>query len=339
MIAQLVLNNFRIHQNLTLNFDAPSVLILGPNGSGKTSILESIYYLATTKSFRTKLDKALMNDQTSTFCRATLTFQDNTYQLLTSAEGKLGLINGVTQRRLSDYLGGFNAIIFSSQDLDLLKGSPADRRAFLDQLLSMVDRDYFGALTTYRQLLKEKNALLKTLSPHQTPPFGLHSLNQLVAKYGAVIAEKRAFYVGQLFPLLEAYPEHFTIAYETQVQSESQYLDLLTQKLSHEVLHQSAMYGIHKDDLIFSYHDALAKDYASQGQQKHAMINFKLALLPFFQRFNPKPIFVLLDDILSELDEYNQSLVLSHLPQSTCTIITSPIPLPFLDEETQIINL
>ena len=162
MIKRINLKNFRNHEKITLEFNNNFVYINGPNGSGKTSILESIYYTSMTKSHRTNNDLELIQDNMP-FSVIKIETDLKKYQMVISEKGKIASIDNKEIKKLSNYIGDLKVVMFAPEDLNIIKGSPSIRRNFIDFELIKIHKQYLKILGTYRNILKQRNTLLKDL--------------------------------------------------------------------------------------------------------------------------------------------------------------------------------
>jgi len=154
MIKRIQLKYFRNHDVIDLSFQKPFVYIHGLNGSGKTSILEAIYFCATTKSHRTNDEKDMIQNK-EPFTSVKLWQDDDRYEIVLSKTGKRASINGVEKRRISDFIGHLRIVMFAPEDLELIQGSPQDRRQFVDLEWMQLNKNYLRHLNTYKQVLKQ----------------------------------------------------------------------------------------------------------------------------------------------------------------------------------------
>ena len=193
MIKQLDIKNFRNHSKYQINFDKNITYIVGENGTGKTSILESIYFAATTKSHRTSNEKEMIKIN-QFFSVIKLKTKHNEYHLILSEKGKRVSINQIEKKRLSDYIGQLNVVMFSPEDANLIKGSPGVRRQFLDLEISQIDFNYLKLLTQYKKILKQRNALLKQIKINDDYTF-LNILGEQLFEVGEKIMDIRKKFI------------------------------------------------------------------------------------------------------------------------------------------------
>src|SRR5690606_7316135 len=163
MIKKINLKQLRNHQSLELTFDKPFAYIHGLNGSGKTSILEAIYFCATTKSHRTSDEKDLIMSG-EPFAQVKVWTDQDKYEVVLSKKGKRASINGVEKRKISDFIGHLRIVMFAPEDLELIQGSPQERRQFIDLEWMQLNKNYLRYLNTYKNILKQRNSLLKKIT-------------------------------------------------------------------------------------------------------------------------------------------------------------------------------
>lgn len=328
-IERIELKGFRNHKKLDLDLSRPLVYIHGPNGSGKTSILESIHVIATTKSHRTMNEKDMIANGDDFAVIKLKTTQDR-YQLVLSKYGKRTSINGVEKRKLSDFIGHLRVVMFAPEDLNLIKGSPADRRHFLDLELMQLSQTYLRDLTQYRAVLRQRNALLKRLNQEDDDTF-LNILGEQLCDHGKrIIAERRRF-VADLNEDLRKIHGGFSeneidMRYLPDVSEEGLEAHLEKQQKK-DMLYQTTLAGPHRDDFNFVFNGFDAKSNASQGEQRLIVIALKFALLRTIEKKTGQSVVLLLDDVLSELDDERRAIFLRRLPADHQVIMNSTIPI------------
>lgn len=329
MIQKILLKNFRNHSNIKLHFEKPFVYLYGENGSGKTSVLESIYFGATTKSHRTSDEKELIK-RNEPFAHVKIYTDDERYELILSKHGKRASINGVEKRRISDYIGHLSVILFAPEDLELIKGTPSDRRQFLDLEWMQLHKVYLKQLNTYKTILKQRNSLLKKLQLNDDLTF-LNILGDQLVESGLDIMKERAMFINQLNQhLQETYQlfskHHVTLIYKPDV-SEHGFKDHIHKQQKQDILYQTTMAGPHRDDFLIEFNGFDAKSYASQGEQRLIVVALKFALLRLVEEKTKKKAVLLLDDVLSELDQEKQELFIKHIPKEHQVLMSSAIPI------------
>lgn len=312
-INTLALQSFRNYAKVDLNFNHNIIFIVGNNAQGKTNLVESIYTLAFSKSYRTKLTKDLIEyDKDFGKINASVQFDNGSIkniQYVLSNQGKKIKVNNVEQKNKSEFVGLIKVIKFSPEDLNLIKGNPGVRRKFIDMYLSQIDRVYLQKFVQYNHLLKQKKALLKQKNVDETL---LKIYNEKLAEYIEIIVSKRNLFITEFQPIVNKVfsnivdnKEQLTFNYLTAFKEMDKiaiqaYLD---EYIDREIKYCGALVGIQKDDIEFLINDKNAKQFGSQGQQRTIVLSLIIALVEYiFSKIGEYPILIL-DDVMSELDE------------------------------------
>jgi DNA replication and repair protein RecF len=329
MIKKISLKQLRNHQAIELSFEKPFAYIHGLNGSGKTSILEAIYFCATTKSHRTNDEKEMIQTG-EPFASVKLWTDEHRYEVVLSKTGKRASIDGVEKRKISDFIGHLRIVMFAPEDLELIQGSPQDRRQFIDLEWMQLHKPYLKYLNTYKQVLKQRNSLLKKITFDDDLTF-LNILGEQLYEVGVKIIEERRQFIEELNLLFKEAYKRFSshkveIVYAPDV-DEKAFLNALKKNQKQDILYQTTQSGPHRDDFIFRFNGFDAKGYASQGEQRLMVIAVKLALLALIKKKTNQHVTLLLDDVLSELDEERQKLFLAELPKEHQIIMNSTHPI------------
>lgn len=321
MIKSLQLRNFRNHRDLKMDFEKQNY-IEGLNGSGKSSILEAIYYVSLLKSFRTSDDKNLINNDAQ-FAKMIITTNDDKYEVVLSEEGKFLKFNNKVVTKMSDFIGGFKVVMFSLEDLEIIKGLPKTRRSFMDIEMVQIDSGYLNDLSTYRQVLKRRNDLLKQIKKGGDLTF-LNIVSKRLALEADVIIKRRTEFVKKLngsfkesFKRLNQKDE-VSVIYKPDVALNS-LESVLNQETERDLLTKTTNKGPHRDDFVLTFNGELAKTKASAGEQRLMIVALKLALLELIKE---DEVIVLLDDVLSELDNNVKKMIESILKEDKQVIIT-----------------
>ena len=336
-LTKLDIINFRNYEKLSLEFEDVNILI-GRNGVGKTNILESIYVLAITKSHRSYLDKNLIKEDKD-FAKITGSVnkkcEKNTYELIISAKGKKVSINKNILRRISDYLSNFTAILFCPDDLDLIKGSPSERRKFLNIEIGQLDNKYIATLNDYNQLIKNRNEYLKNITFNNYNARYLSVINNQIATKASIIYDYRYKYLKKVEEnLIKMYDEQFKLPIKIKFNNNCEIIDetdnikekilnKLNKNLKKEIILGSTQYGPHKDDFDIILDGKNIRDYGSQGQQRLAIISLKLGEIDIFKKYVGTNPILLLDDVFSELDENKKNNLLKYINKDNQVIITT----------------
>ncbi|MEL6190888.1 MAG: DNA replication/repair protein RecF [Bacteroidota bacterium] len=317
-ITELQLNQFRNYLQLELPFSSGINCIFGPNGSGKTNILDAVHFISLTKGFRNNQDKQAVQKSAPYFmiqAKVDDTHQTKTYQCnLVLGKGKKYLINKAPLTKMSEHIGTLPLVAILPNDTELISGPSVIRRKFLDMLISQYDRQYLAHLIQYEKLLAQRNAQLKMFAEQRY--FDADQLElwdtQLIP-HGIRIVEGRKQFIKDFIPVftdffhqIVAKNEVPEITYRSQVKENTipGWLDLLLQNRDKDLANHYSGTGTHRDDLIFSIDEQSARNFGSQGQQKTFIISLKLAQYQLLAERSGKKPFLLLDDIFDKLDEH-----------------------------------
>lgn len=331
MIHTIKIDNFRNYHKLNLSFKSGVNIIIGNNGTGKTNILEAIYKSLLTKSFKKVSDEYLLN-HTSEYFRLEITKEKDNYVYYYDKISKKVFINGKIMSRLSKFIKNNKVIFFGPDDMYLIKGTPKEKRSYLNLELSQYDELYLNELIEYNNILKNKKKHLKSeiidLSLIET-------YNSLIIPYNNSIIKKRKQYIDLLNQNINKlwscfYPDiKVNIEYESKntdlnnISFEST-VNLYKNLLEKEAKYRTTLIGPHLDDLIIKINNKEAVKLASEGQIKILILVIKLTEAKLFnEKFKTNPI-ILLDDLFSELDINNSNKVLNLIDSGTQVIITTP---------------
>lgn len=342
-IEELSLVNYRNYDELTIEFDHKVNVILGENAQGKTNLMEAIYVMAFTKSHRTPRDKELIQWDAEYGKIKGRVFKKNRsipLEVIFSAKGKKAKFNHIEQRRLSDYIGSLNVVMFAPEDLNLVKGSPQERRRFIDMEIGQIEPVYIYHLNQYQKILRQRNALLKDLQRRKTgDPTMLEVYTEQLVDYGAAVLYRRFRFLEKLRKWAQPIhrqisrdQENLQVEYSSKVDvSESMdmekikdtYLHEFNRRKQNEIERGTTLIGPHRDDLIFYVNDRNVQHFGSQGQQRTTALSLKLAEIELIYREVGDYPVLLLDDVLSELDDYRQSHLLNAIQGKVQTFVTT----------------
>lgn len=333
VIKKLILKNFRNYKNQEFDFYNGMNIISGPNGSGKTNILESIYICGLSKTFRNTADKNLLNFYNKFYFINLLYTDDfiehNIKLSFTEAAGKQIILDNKNLKNFSSLIGKLKLILFYPDDINIIKGAPEFRRRFIDIYLSQIDIEHFVNLNKYRYYLKNRNLYLKA-NRCKEKLFFLYDkkFRELAVK----IIFNRKNFINQLNKILnDSFNNEFVIKlvynnFENAVdKNEIEYLfdELSRNKEKQEAKMGYSCVGPHIDDISIFLNKKEAKIFASQGEQKLASILLKLSLNEYYRKvFKINPI-LLLDDILSELDSIRRKYLFDILVKDSQIILTT----------------
>ena len=329
ILKTLRVQNFRTHSDFILEIGEKSTLISGANGSGKTSLLEAIYFALQGTSFRSSDKEILRNDGSSWF---RIDLKDSKDSLRTiifndavQKSKKQFLVDGNKKARLSSNLR-IPVVLFEPDDLQLLSGSPTRRRNFLDYFLSQIFPSFQLALARYNKALKQRNNLLKrdNVSKDELFPWNL-----MLAEYGAEIISKRQDFLDLLNSKIEevyfeisGVKDEIEIDYLGEKVSKNEILAILSENIERDKILGYTNFGPHKHDIQFIFNKKPAQNVASRGENRSLVLALKFIETDILADLTSRRPIVLLDDVFSELDDDRQKLLTKHFSKYQ-TIITS----------------
>ncbi|MEZ4826179.1 MAG: DNA replication/repair protein RecF [Bacteroidia bacterium] len=328
-IEALHLTQFRNYAEANLRFCRGINCLVGANGSGKTNLLDAIHFLAFTRGFRSSQDKMAMKDGEDFFFNGGTLYRQGVkqevYVNFAKGKGKKVLVNQKPVEKMSDHIGKIPLVSVLPGDTDLINGAAAERRKFLDMLISQYDPVYLRHLIAYERIISQRNAQLRLFS--ETGRFDREQLeiwNSQLIPHGIKIFEGRHRFLEEFMPLFEAFfrkivseKETPSIRYRSQIEanSPSEWAQRLTQSEDKDRVLLYSGTGIHRDDLSFRIDEYSARNYGSQGQQKTFVIALKLAQYRLLEQQTGVPPVLLLDDIFDKLDEQRLRSIASLLDQ------------------------
>lgn len=340
-LKNLQLVNFRNYEKLYVEFNKNINLLIGKNGQGKTNIVESIYMLSIGKSFRTNKDKEIIKFSTENL------YIGGNFEKIGSTKKieifidktKKGIkINKVGIQKIQELLGNLNVVIFSPEDLKLVKDGPKERRSFIDKEISQIMPKYYNYLMNYNKTLLQRNKFLKGYHVDENL---LDVYDANLSKYGSYIYIFRRDFIKKLSKISKSFHKDLTndkedliIVYKNQIDltdeddvnsAYNKLMEKITSNRSNDIEMRTTKYGIHKDDLNIFIDDIDVRLYGSQGQQRTASISLKLSEIELIkQEVGEYPVLIL-DDVFSELDEVRQRLLVEKLDNIQMFITTAEI--------------
>jgi DNA replication and repair protein RecF len=343
-LNDISLQNYRNYKSLHLEFHKTLNIFLGENAQGKTNLLESIYVLAMTRSHRTSNEKELIGWQAEA-AKVSGVIEKKTgkipLEMTISNKGRKTKVNHIEQKRLSSYIGQLNVIIFAPEDLSLVKGSPQIRRKFIDMELGQVNPIYLYDLVQYQAVLKQRNQYLKQLAEKkQTDTVYLDILTEQLAEFGGKVLfarlafiKKLEYWANLLHQKISHQKETLTIAYAASIPEleEMQTVEAMQQQLlqklmdnrKRELFKANTFLGPHRDDLLFLVNGQNVQTYGSQGQQRTTALSVKLAEIDLMHSETGEYPVLLLDDVMSELDNERQVHLLETIEDKVQTFLTT----------------
>ena len=350
MIAEsILLKNFRNYLNLSLALSDGLNIFIGDNAQGKTNIAETLFLATVGKSHRTNEDRDFINLDNKE-CRIKIDFtklsvKQSIELYFYRDKRKRILINGAPARQ-KELVGRFNAVMFSPEDMFLIKGAPALRRKFLDREISQADPTYYDNLVKFTRAVTQRNALLKDIREGKSMGSLLAEWDDRFVDYAAKVTAKRLTAVKKLDAIAEKMQgqisdnkEELRIKYGlTELNEISEnitaeelgriYAETLTKLRSKDIIRGSTSVGPQHDDLIFYINGEVLRSFGSQGQQRTSVLALKLAELEFLREETGEYPVLLLDDIMSELDGNRRNKLLNFLQEEkiqTCITATDPM--------------
>lgn len=332
-IDRLELVHYRSYTTLSLTFDKKLNVFLGKNGAGKTNLAEAIHYLSLARSFRTSKDDDLIQkgeDFAKIKAFIDLQGRKQTLEVVISAQGKKILLNQKPLKKLSELSNVIHVLIFEPKDVMLFDDLPKVRRKFLDTNLVKQNPHYLEALTKYEKILYERNQLLKTNQPNKDL-FHVLTKQLIEASYPIVVArlsyiDQLNRVIGKITTAVKGKEVDIALQYVPYVDPTKHFFDqanqLYQQRQEEDFRRKTTQYGIHREDFVAIYNQQTIATYGSQGENRLAAIALKIA--PYFLEENKdlRPIIVL-DDVLSELDQVTQTRLLAFLEKLQQVFITT----------------
>lgn len=334
-IKKLRLRDFRNYKRAELTFSPRTNIIYGDNAQGKTNILEAVYLFAQGRSHRADTDKELVRFGCD-FAGLEIEFEDSnrsyTGKMQITDRGKKGVrINHVNINKLSELMNYLNVVMFSPEDLGLVKGSPGNRRRFIDSAISQLYPAYLSALLEYNKIIKQKHSLLKSLKKGNGDDTTLEIWNGELSRVMIKIMEMRSQFVTEINDWAKLIQkdiskEELELVYAPNIKlsevSQEGIFNFLMSKKAREIEMGAAMYGTQRDDIDIFINGKDAKLFASQGQQRTAALSMKIAQSEYINDKKGEYPVLLLDDIMSELD-VSRRMYLSERIKDKQVLITS----------------
>ncbi len=332
-VINLKLTNFRNYDLLNLSF-AKKNIFFGENGSGKTNILEAIYVLALTKSFRTINDRVLIRTKAKNLKIEGEILEKSKKKFLfeLSELGKTVKINNKKVAKLSEYIANVAVVLFSPDDFKIIKDTPNVRRRLLNVDVIQFNKEYLGLLNKYNKTLKHRNSYLRTMYLNSLADKEyLDILTDNLIDIGLKIYDKRKEFFSKINQFLDKKYYKITKIEGLKLDYLSEYKNLnkkelqdkYKKSLSKDLAFGKTNIGVHHDDYKFIFRKNNIKDYGSEGQQKNAILAYKLSLIDLFMEDKGKIPILLLDDLFSELDIKKINNIINLLKKRVQIFITA----------------
>jgi len=318
-VKRVILSNFRNIAVTDVELGSGINVIYGDNAQGKTNFLESVYFSSVGRSHRAGRDRELVFLGEKSASATVFVVGDHGVDKITTEidkDGKKMWVNGLPIKRLGELFGHLLCVIFSPEDLSLIKAGPQLRRRFMDMELCQLYPAYYHNLRMYYKVMKQRNNLLREIYSNPKLVDTLEVWDEQLVAYGKPIINARKAFVTHLSEIANSNQEEITggrenleIIYKNNTDQDS-FMDRLTRVRNHDIQRKHTSVGIHKDDMDFRINNKDGRLYASQGQQRTAALSIKLAQIDLIKKERGQTPVLLLDDILSELDTSRQQFLM-----------------------------
>lgn len=339
-LSNLNLNQFRNYDQQSLSLAPGLNIFCGQNGQGKTNALEAIGLLAIGKSHRTHRDRDMISwrrDSATIEGLVQALHGERRLKIELGNNGRKALVNRIQQTKMTDFVGHFQAVLFAPEDLQLVKGSPKERRRFIDIELGQTQPLYLHHLANYNRTLLQRNRLLKQGVSDEGI---LGTFDEQLSNYGANVVHRRFLFLEQLQPLAQDVykrisdgQESFEFLYTSTIPNAESSLSIeglsrsfeksLADKRHYDMRMGYTSVGPHRDDILMFLDNQDVQSFASQGQQRTIALSLRLAEIEFIYREIGEYPVLLLDDVLSELDDMRQRNLVLSMSEKVQTIITT----------------
>lgn len=329
-IDKLEAINFRNYEKISAEFDKGINLFYGDNAQGKTNLLEAVYICSSTRSHRGKDSELIRFGCDEAHIRAFITKNDISHKIdihYRKNQKKGAAVDGKSIKKASELLGFLNVVLFSPEDLSIIKSGPSERRRFIDRELCQIDAVYMKNLAAYNKVLENRNRLLKDISTNKGIAETLDIWDEQLVTYGCRIIEAREKFLNEIDVIMEPVFQKITGGEISKTEylksaSKESFYDSLKRNRERDIYTFQTNIGPHRDDFSLYSNGHELKVYGSQGQVKSAAICLKLAEIKMIKEYKGEYPVLLLDDVMSELDSRRQEYLLEEINE-TQTIITA----------------
>ena len=346
-IEKIKLENFRNYENQEIILNKNMNIFYGENAQGKTNIIEAIFFASIGKSFRTKKEKEIIKfnkDYSNIEIFYNKSDRDGNIKINISDKKNI-FINKIKIKKLSELLGNINTVIFTPDDINILKGGPENRRKFLDIMISQLRPKYMHTYSFYKKALDERNNYLKKIKIENAKEDLLEIWDEQLIEYGNIIANYRKIFIEKIKEKIKNIHynitgdlEEINIEYITQCLDKNEFRKNLKERRKLDIIKGYTTKGIHRDDFRIFLNNILVNIYGSQGQHRTSMLSLKIAELQVIkEEIGENPI-LLLDDFMSELDEKRRNNFLNNI-KNTQVIVTCTDKILEKNSETKIFNV
>ena len=329
-IKNIKIKNFRNYNQEEINLEKNINIFYGKNAQGKTNIIEAIFLCSLGKSFRAKKDNEMIKlNEENAIVEIEYEKSDRDGKIKIEIGNKKNIyLNGIKIKKLSELLGNLNIVIFTPDDINILKGGPQNRRRFLDIMISQLRPNYMHILNLYIKTMEQRNNYLRQIKEEHKDENLLEIWDEKLAEYAIKIYEYRKEFIEKIIKKLDIIHKNITneeeqieLEYVTECDSKEKYLKLLKERRKLDIIKGFTTKGVHRDDFMIYINKKDIKIFGSQGQNRTAMLSLKLAELQvIYDEIGEYPI-LLLDDFMSELDKTRRKNFLENI-EGTQVIIT-----------------
>ena len=329
-IKNIKIKNFRNYDQEEINLEKNINIFYGKNAQGKTNIIEAIFLCSLGKSFRAKKDNEMIKlNEKNAIVEIEYEKSDRDGKIKIEIGNKKNIyLNGIKIKKLSELLGNLNIVIFTPDDINILKGGPQNRRRFLDIMISQLRPNYMHILNLYIKTMEQRNNYLRQIKEEHKDENLLEIWDEKLAEYAIKIYEYRKEFIEKIIKKLDIIHKNITngeeqieLEYVTECDSKEKYLKLLKERRKLDIIKGFTTKGVHRDDFMIYINKKDIKIFGSQGQNRTAMLSLKLAELQvIYDEIGEYPI-LLLDDFMSELDRTRRKNFLENI-EGTQVIIT-----------------
>ena len=329
-IKNIKIKNFRNYNQEEINLEKNINIFYGKNAQGTTTIIEAIFLCSLGKSFRAKKDNEMIKlNEENAIVEIEYEKSDRDGKIKIEIGNKKNIyLNGIKIKKLSELLGNLNIVIFTPDDINILKGGPQNRRRFLDIMISQLRPNYMHILNLYLKTIEQRNKYLRQIKEEHKDENLLEIWDEKLAEYAVKIYEYRKEFIEKIIKKINIIHKNITngeeqieLEYITECDNKEKYLQLLKERRKLDIIKGFTTKGIHRDDFVIYINKKEIKIFGSQGQNRTAMLSLKLAELQvIYDEIGEYPI-LLLDDFMSELDKTRRKNFLENI-EGTQVIIT-----------------
>ena len=344
-IKKIKISNFRNYKNAEINLNDKINIFYGENAQGKTNIIEAVYLGSIGKSFRTNKEKEMIKfGEENSNVEIDFEKSDREGNVSINIGAKKSVfVNKIKIKKLSELLGNINVVIFTPDDINILRGIPENRRKFLNVMISQLRPKYMHVYNLYKKTLDERNSYLKNFENQKYDLLEIY--DEKLAEYGYEIYKYRNEFINKLKNKIKNIHNNITnnkenieIEYISNCENKEEFLKLLKERKKLDIIKGYTTKGVHRDDFKIYINELPVDIYGSQGQNRTAVLSLKLSELQvIYDEIGENPI-LLLDDFMSELDEFRRTSFLENI-KDTQVIITCTDKLELQENEFEIFNV